>query len=105
MYPTFFMGLTASVSSDEMFRTSGFFRENTLLSTNRLTRSASAWANIKLAPPDKILGLNEAFKNDPAKIKVNLGVGAYRDDNGLPMVLKSVREAENRLVAKQLDHE
>lgn len=82
---------------------------NSLARTQRIFRpqtlSASSWANIKLAPPDKILGLNEAFKADPAKTKVNLGVGAYRDDNGSPWVLKSVREAEKRIVEKNVDHE
>lgn len=67
--------------------------------------SVSAWEKIPLAPPDKILGLNESFKNDKASNKVNLGVGAYRDDNGLPMVLQSVREAEKRIVQKNYDHE
>ena len=65
----------------------------------------SAWAKIPLAPPDKILGLNESFKADKAEVKVNLGVGAYRDDNGQPFVLRSVREAEKRIVAKNYDHE
>ena len=68
-------------------------------------RSSSHWAQIPLAPPDKILGLNEAFKADISKTKVNLGVGAYRDDNGKPFVLKSVREAEKRIAVKNVDHE
>jgi hypothetical protein len=29
--------------------------------------------------------------------KMNLGVGAYRDDNGKPVVLDCVREAERRI--------
>ena len=76
-----------------------------LKSLSKSVKLASSWANIKLAPPDKILGLNEAFKADTAKTKVNLGVGAYRDDNGAPLVLRSVREAENRIVTKKVDHE
>jgi len=51
------------------------------------------------------LGLNEAFKADKASTKVNLGVGAYRDDNNLPMVLKCVKEAEKRIIEKNMDHE
>ena len=65
----------------------------------------SAWANIPLAPPDKILGLNEAFKGDPAPFKVNLGVGAYRDDEGKPYVLPSIKEAEKRVMENYNDHE
>lgn len=34
-----------------------------------------------MAPPDKILGLTEAFLRDTSPSKVNLGVGAYRDGN------------------------
>merc|ERR1719480_394423 len=36
---------------------------------------------------------------------MNLGVGAYRDGNGKPFVLPSVRAAEAQLAAKCLDHE
>ncbi len=40
----------------------------------------SRFANIALAPPDPILGVGVAFNADPAENKVNLGIGAYRDD-------------------------
>jgi len=36
---------------------------------------------------------------------MNLGVGAYRDDQGKPFVLPCVREAEAQIQAAQLDHE
>merc|ERR1712226_1561651 len=36
---------------------------------------------------------------------MNLGVGAYRDDNGKPYVLPSVRAAEAKIFAKNLDKE
>ena len=36
---------------------------------------------------------------------MNLGVGAYRDDNGKPFVLPSVREAEKQILEGQMDHE
>ncbi len=35
-----------------------------------------------MGPPDPILGLTEAFNADSASLKLNLGVGAYRDDDG-----------------------
>ncbi len=50
------------------------------------------------APPDAILGLNEAFKEDTCANKVNLGVGVYKDPNGVTPVLECVKEAERRLV-------
>lgn len=58
-----------------------------------------------MGPPDAILGITEAFKRDTNPKKVNLGVGAYRDDNGKPFILPSVREAEKRIFEKKMDHE
>uniref|UniRef100_A0A8R1DJ33 Aspartate aminotransferase n=1 Tax=Caenorhabditis japonica TaxID=281687 RepID=A0A8R1DJ33_CAEJA len=60
---------------------------------------------VPTAPVDPILGVTEAFKKDANPKKINLGVGAYRDDQGKPFVLRSVREAEQQLVAAQLDKE
>lgn len=58
-----------------------------------------------MGPPDPILGLVEAFKVDTFPEKVNLSAGAYRDEDGKPWVLPSVRVAEERLVKASLDHE
>ncbi|KAK4055475.1 aspartate transaminase aat1 [Microbotryomycetes sp. JL201] len=69
------------------------------------TRQASAWANVKAGPPDPILGVTEAFKADKSPKKINLGVGAYRDENGKPFVLPSVREVDERIVAEKRDKE
>ncbi|XP_012503296.1 PREDICTED: aspartate aminotransferase, mitochondrial [Propithecus coquereli] len=56
-------------------------------------RASSWWAHVEMGPPDPILGVTEAFKRDTNSKKMNLGVGAYRDDNGKPYVLPSVRKA------------
>lgn len=45
-----------------------------------------------MGPPDVILGITEAYKKDTNPKKVNLGVGAYRDDEGKPHILPSVRK-------------
>lgn len=58
-----------------------------------------------MGPPDAILGVTEAFKRDTNPKKINLGVGAYRDDNGKPHVLPSVMKAEERIAAKKMDKE
>ena len=63
------------------------------------------WSGVEQGPPDAILGLNELFKADSNPDKVSLGVGAYRDNEGKPWVLSSVREAEKRLVALECNHE
>lgn len=43
--------------------------------------------------PDAIFALTAQFKEDKSDCKVNLGQGAYRDGNGQPWVLKSVKKA------------
>ncbi|EPE03069.1 aspartate aminotransferase [Ophiostoma piceae UAMH 11346] len=68
------------------------------------TRLASSWANVPQGPP-AILGITEAFKADSFAQKINLGVGAYRDDAGKPYVLPSVREAEDKVIAQRLNKE
>jgi aspartate aminotransferase len=73
--------------------------------TKQSVRAASAWANVAQGPPDAILGITEAFKKDSNPQKINLGVGAYRDDKGKPYVLPSVREAEQKVVKQNLDKE
>jgi len=54
--------------------------------------------SISPAPPDAILGLTTAFKNDPNPHKINLGVGIYKDASGVTPVLNTVKEAEKRLL-------
>jgi aspartate aminotransferase len=50
--------------------------------------------------PDAILGIAQAFRESNAPEKINLVVGAYRDDGGNPFVLPSVRQAEHRLLQR-----
>ena len=52
------------------------------------------FAKVPMAPPDPIIGVGVAFNADADKNKVNLGVGAYRDDNSKPYVFKVVRKVE-----------
>jgi len=54
----------------------------------------SFFKDVAVAPPDPILSLATLYKEDSAPNKVNLGIGAYRDETGVPWVLPSVREAE-----------
>ena len=53
---------------------------------------------IEAAPPDAILGLNEAFRGDSSPNKINLGVGVFKDPTGNTPVLECVKEAERRIV-------
>ncbi|KAI9095770.1 putative aspartate aminotransferase mitochondrial precursor [Phlyctochytrium arcticum] len=68
-------------------------------------RTESVWAHVQQGPPDAILGVTEAFKADSNPLKMNLGVGAYRDDQGKPYVLSSVRKAEKSIHSLSLDKE
>ena len=52
------------------------------------------------APPDPILGLAEAFRNDPRPGKINLSSGVFVDESGTTPVLPTVTEAERRILAK-----
>jgi aromatic-amino-acid transaminase len=56
----------------------------------------SPFAHIEQAPPDPIIGLTEAFNQDPNPAKINLGVGVYQDAAGKVPVLQVVREVESR---------
>uniref|UniRef100_A0AC35TRW4 Aspartate aminotransferase n=1 Tax=Rhabditophanes sp. KR3021 TaxID=114890 RepID=A0AC35TRW4_9BILA len=70
------------------------------------TKQAAAWfGDVPMGPPDAILGVTEAFKKSSHPKKINLGVGAYRDDNGKPWVLPSVRKAEAIVLARNPDKE
>ena len=66
---------------------------------------SSFLSEIPPAPLDSILGLSVAFKACTDTNKVNLGVGAYRDDDGKPVVLKCVKQAEKIIFDKNLDNE
>lgn len=70
-----------------------------------VARHAWSAARVPMGPPDGILGLVEAFNKDDFPNKVNLSVGAYRNDEGKPWVLPSVRKAEERVVAASMNKE
>ena len=59
-----------------------------------------------LNPPDPIFNLNTQFKADSCGDKVNVGIGAYRTDEGKPWVLPTVKKVEKLLVNDlEADHE
>ncbi|KAK8556534.1 hypothetical protein V6N12_002933 [Hibiscus sabdariffa] len=59
----------------------------------------SWWDHVTPALKDPISAVTQAFLADPCPYKINLGVGAYRDDEGKPVVLQCVREAEAKIEA------
>lgn len=56
--------------------------------------SGNIFQHVQMAPPDPILGTALAFQKDASKDKINLGIGAYRDDDGKPYVFNVVHKAE-----------
>lgn len=66
---------------------------------------SSWWSHVPMGPPDVILGVTEAYKKDTNPKKINLGVGAYRDDEGKPYVLSCVRKAEEIIRKKDMNKE
>jgi len=56
--------------------------------------------HIEVAPVDPILGTTLAFNADTDSNKINLGVGAYRSEEGKPFVLNVVKEAEKQMLAE-----
>jgi aspartate/tyrosine/aromatic aminotransferase len=59
----------------------------------------SLFSHVPIAKPDPILNLNALYNADTNPLKVSLGVGAYRDENGKPWILPSVRKAETIISA------
>eukprot|EP00929_Paragymnodinium_shiwhaense_P122076 TRINITY_DN94618_c0_g1_i1.p1 TRINITY_DN94618_c0_g1~~TRINITY_DN94618_c0_g1_i1.p1 ORF type:complete len:427 (+),score=89.78 TRINITY_DN94618_c0_g1_i1:54-1334(+) len=60
--------------------------------------STSVFDGVQAAPADPILSLTTRFKEDPHPKKVNLGVGAYRTNDGKPWVLPSVLKAAQDVI-------
>jgi aspartate/tyrosine/aromatic aminotransferase len=84
------------------------------MSISRVTKCLSTYAKyakytkhltLVQQPVDKILGLNQVFKADPAYNKINLIVGAYRDRTGQPYIFESVKKAKQQLDKKSVNFE
>jgi len=69
------------------------------------TANASVWSHVQQGPPDVILGVTEAYKKDSNPNKINLGVGAYKDDNNKPFILPSVQKAVKMIDDANVDYE
>ncbi|ABN68070.2 aspartate aminotransferase [Scheffersomyces stipitis CBS 6054] len=59
----------------------------------------SYFAGITELPPDPLFGLKARYVADSRTDKVDLGIGAYRDNNGKPWILPAVKLAEAKLVS------
>ncbi|WP_204112948.1 aromatic amino acid transaminase [Shimia biformata] len=57
--------------------------------------------NLKAQPADKILALMAMYRDDPRPTKIDLGVGVYKNAEGVTPVMRAVKTAERRLVEEQ----
>mmetsp|Transcript_41381 Transcript_41381/g.95211 ORF Transcript_41381/g.95211 Transcript_41381/m.95211 type:complete len:411 (+) Transcript_41381:74-1306(+) len=58
------------------------------------------FAHVPVAPIDPILGTTQLFNAVKDPKKINLGVGAYRNEQGKPYVLNVIKEVEKEMLAE-----
>ncbi|MCR9146080.1 MAG: aspartate/tyrosine/aromatic aminotransferase [Rhodobacteraceae bacterium] len=52
--------------------------------------------HLKELPADKILALMQAYKDDPRETKIDLGVGVYKNAEGVTPIMRAIKAAEKR---------
>ncbi|KAL5853374.1 hypothetical protein ACOSQ3_008492 [Xanthoceras sorbifolium] len=58
----------------------------------------SVFENVTRAPDIPVYAVMVAYREDPSPVKLNLGIGVYRTEEGKPLLLDAVRKAEELLV-------
>ena len=61
----------------------------------------SQFSTLTALPPDALLGLMAAYREDPRDDKFDLGVGVYRNEAGETPVMSAVAKAEERILKTQ----
>lgn len=56
------------------------------------------------APEDPLFGLMAAYRKDTFEKKVDLGIGAYRDNNAKPWVLPVVKKVRDQTDEQPREH-
>ena len=75
---------------------------NNFIHTN--TAQIVMFDSVPLCPPNPIFGVAQQCKQDTSPSKIDVTIGAYRDDDGKNVVLQCVRKAEAIIEQQQLDH-
>jgi len=52
--------------------------------------------HLKDQPKDKILALMQTYRDDPRDTKIDLGVGVYKNAQGVTPIMRAIKEAERR---------
>lgn len=94
--------LFPKMASRTLLRATSRWVSSAIPSTASSGAIGSRFTQTPKGPEDAILGVTLAYNANQNPNKVNLGVGAYRDDDGKPFVLSAVREAEKRLLSRGL---
>jgi aspartate aminotransferase, cytoplasmic len=69
-------------------------------SSSSSTTTKNTWFDsVPEEPEDAIFGIKRAYEADTDERKLNLGIGAYRTEDGRPYVLRCVIAAEERMLA------
>lgn len=68
-----------------------------------LASDVSPFEAVEYIPPDAIFDLTRLYLADPDARKVNLGQGTYKDEQGNPWILPSVRAAKETI--RDANHE
>ena len=61
------------------------------------TKSTSLFNHLETMPGDPIFGLMSLYAKDPAEEKASLTIGVYRDEEGKPWVLPTVKKVEKMI--------
>jgi aspartate aminotransferase, cytoplasmic len=66
------------------------------ISTQMAVQKPTAFQSdvVPQAPEDPLFGLMAAYRKDTFDKKVDLGIGAYRDDNAQPWILPVVKQVK-----------
>ncbi|KAM0327976.1 hypothetical protein ACHAQA_005375 [Verticillium albo-atrum] len=72
---------------------------------DQASNSSSRFSSLQVSIIEGPFVVELAYRKDPSPLKVNLGVGAYRDDDGQPWPLPVVKEARKRIAAGDWHHE
>ncbi|KAL4807254.1 aspartate transaminase [Aspergillus unguis] len=90
---------TSSPSSSSSIPSSSSIAKSRLssLASHIMGSSSTVFSTavVPSAPEDPLFGLAQAFRQDPSDKKVDLVIGAYRDDNAKPWVLPVVKKADD----------
>jgi aspartate aminotransferase, mitochondrial len=92
-------GATSAFSSSSSFISS--LASSSSSSSLSSSSAASVWQDVVTGPTDPILGMAAAFRECTNVDKINLCVGAYRDEHGAPWILPSVLLAEHQILQRE----